>query len=126
VDNTDELTHADKVMYTTGLPLLLLVGGLFLFSLLRSHGGPAEPVAAKQSPAAVAAAQRREEQAAARRELFRDCMKANGAVTTGAGRFRRAPSRDKLRDASALCATIVDIAETPAPSKPRQPGLPIA
>jgi hypothetical protein len=113
-------TPTQLVLYTTLVPVAAVVSVLLAFSALRTNGESA--ASAPPSPAAaaerVAAEARREA-----REQFRECMENLGAdfgsrAPRFRGRFAPRPDMTKLREAAAVCQSLLESGGAgPAPTR---------
>jgi hypothetical protein len=122
-----------KMLYTSLVPLLALVGALVLFSLLRSQ---AQSAPSAQSSAVssfrgtpLASGGRSDGDAGdSGRDAFRDCMKSMGAdlgSLRSQSRFSAPPDLNKLRRAMGVCRSLLQSGAAPPPSQ-RAAGPPPA
>ncbi len=119
-------TPMQKVLYTSLVPVVAVIAGLALFSLVRSEARSAprteaSPTARAGNPAGDARS--------AGREAYRDCLKNMGADIGGMqsrSRFSAPPDMTKLREAMAVCRNLIEGGGAPSPTPRRATAPPIA
>jgi hypothetical protein len=113
------------MLYIALVPIVAVIGSLGAMSVLRAEGsGGAAPAAATPESRAMDAA--RAHQQALRRQ-YRECMDELGGkypqrLRGRAGRFSPRPNMDKIREAAAMCQTLLYGAEPSTPA--RKPSAP--
>jgi hypothetical protein len=116
-------TPTEKVLYTSLLPVLAVVGTLAFFSVMQAQDRSATSAAARPLDAAIDPAEAARDAA---RNVFRDCMKSMGA-DTGSTRFRSRfsprPDVKKIREASEVCRDVLETRPPPTTS-PRGTNTP--
>jgi hypothetical protein len=118
-------TPTQLLLYTMLVPIAAVVSAVFALSLLRSNAesAPESPPPSRAELAAQAASDARRE---ARRQ-FRECMENLGADLDGPrvrGRFSPRPDYRKIREAAAVCQSLLEGADPSAPAAPQGASTP--
>ncbi len=115
-----------KVLFTSLVPVVAVVGALVLFGFVRSEAGPAPRAHASPKADAISAAE------AARkgeRDAYRSCLKEMGADFNRPRfrtRFSVPPDMGKIREAMSVCRTVLEDGGGRAPAPQGASTPPIA